>query len=368
MVRRFPMIAGIDFAGTVEQSSHPQWKTGDKVICTGWGMGETHLGAYAEKARVKGDWLVRLPRRNVGARRDGDRHRRFYRDARGARAGKAWPPRARAHCRHRRRGRGRVGCNRSAVEARLSRHRFHRPHVGDRLSPGYRRGCRAPYPGPPSTLRVVVELQHLVPTNRAASHRGGAGGACPASIRRAGCDAHHSRSRPGGRRGSPCRRPHRRPLHPPGGAGARRARSWSATSPRAARPTGCAGSPTGTPGLFYPAGTAVRHPRRPLAAERPDSWRRTPRRRRPRGPPSKVRNVALVGHAGVGQDHPGRGPARRHRSAAPGRPGRGRHDLPGHRGGRGPPAALGVPRRGHRRARRPPDHPAGHPGLAGLRR
>ncbi|MBR0959062.1 acrylyl-CoA reductase (NADPH) [Bradyrhizobium japonicum] len=61
VVRRFPMIAGIDFAGTVETSSHPQWKAGDKVVCTGWGMGETHLGAYAEKARVKGDWLVALP-------------------------------------------------------------------------------------------------------------------------------------------------------------------------------------------------------------------------------------------------------------------------------------------------------------------
>ena len=61
VVRRFPMIAGIDFAGSVEQSSHPQWKAGDKVICNGWGMGETHLGAYAEKARVSGDWLVRLP-------------------------------------------------------------------------------------------------------------------------------------------------------------------------------------------------------------------------------------------------------------------------------------------------------------------
>src|SRR4030081_3153072 len=61
VVRRFPMIAGIDFAGTVEQSSHPQWKAGDKVICTGWGMGETHLGAYAEKARVKGDCVLRLP-------------------------------------------------------------------------------------------------------------------------------------------------------------------------------------------------------------------------------------------------------------------------------------------------------------------
>lgn len=61
VVRRFPMIAGVDFAGTVEASSHPDWKAGDKVILNGWGLGETHLGAFAEKARVKGDWLVRLP-------------------------------------------------------------------------------------------------------------------------------------------------------------------------------------------------------------------------------------------------------------------------------------------------------------------
>jgi acrylyl-CoA reductase (NADPH) len=61
VVRRFPMIAGVDFAGTVETSSHPDWKAGDKVILNGWGLGETHLGAYAGKARVKGDWLVRLP-------------------------------------------------------------------------------------------------------------------------------------------------------------------------------------------------------------------------------------------------------------------------------------------------------------------
>jgi len=61
VVRRFPMIAGIDFAGTVETSSHPAWKSGDKVILNGWGLGETHLGAYGQKARVKGDWLVRLP-------------------------------------------------------------------------------------------------------------------------------------------------------------------------------------------------------------------------------------------------------------------------------------------------------------------
>jgi acrylyl-CoA reductase (NADPH) len=61
VVRRFPMIAGVDFAGTVLSSSHASWKPGDRVISNGWGLGETHLGAYAEKARVKGDWLVRLP-------------------------------------------------------------------------------------------------------------------------------------------------------------------------------------------------------------------------------------------------------------------------------------------------------------------
>jgi len=61
VVRRFPMIAGVDFAGTVESSSHPDWKPGDDVILNGWGLGETHLGAFAEKARVKGDWLVRRP-------------------------------------------------------------------------------------------------------------------------------------------------------------------------------------------------------------------------------------------------------------------------------------------------------------------
>ena len=59
VVRRFPMIPGIDFAGTVESSAHPGWRAGDKVILNGWGLGETHLGAFAQKARVKGDWLVR---------------------------------------------------------------------------------------------------------------------------------------------------------------------------------------------------------------------------------------------------------------------------------------------------------------------
>ncbi|WP_375459785.1 MDR family oxidoreductase [uncultured Enterovirga sp.] len=61
VVRRFPMVPGIDFAGVVEASSHPDHAPGDTVVLNGWGTGETHLGAYAERSRVKGDWLVPLP-------------------------------------------------------------------------------------------------------------------------------------------------------------------------------------------------------------------------------------------------------------------------------------------------------------------
>jgi acrylyl-CoA reductase (NADPH) len=61
VVRRFPMIPGVDLVGTVETSSNPEFKPGDAVVLNGWGLGETHLGAYAEKVRVKGDWLIPLP-------------------------------------------------------------------------------------------------------------------------------------------------------------------------------------------------------------------------------------------------------------------------------------------------------------------
>lgn len=61
VVRRFPMIPGIDFAGVVERSDHPDHRAGDAVILTGWGVGETHLGGYAELARVRGEWLVPQP-------------------------------------------------------------------------------------------------------------------------------------------------------------------------------------------------------------------------------------------------------------------------------------------------------------------
>ena len=61
VVRRFPLVPGIDFAGTVSESSNPAWRVGDRVILNGWGVGETHCGGLAQKARVKGEWLVALP-------------------------------------------------------------------------------------------------------------------------------------------------------------------------------------------------------------------------------------------------------------------------------------------------------------------
>jgi len=61
VVRRFPMIPGIDFAGTVSESTNPAWRAGDKVVLNGWGVGETHCGGLAELARVRGEWLVPLP-------------------------------------------------------------------------------------------------------------------------------------------------------------------------------------------------------------------------------------------------------------------------------------------------------------------
>ena len=61
LVRTYPHVPGIDFAGTVEASDDPRYKPGDKVVLTGWRVGEVHWGGYAEKARVKADWLVPLP-------------------------------------------------------------------------------------------------------------------------------------------------------------------------------------------------------------------------------------------------------------------------------------------------------------------
>ncbi|GGD30905.1 acryloyl-CoA reductase [Sinisalibacter lacisalsi] len=61
LVRSYPHVGGIDFAGTVEASDDPRYEPGDKVVLTGWRVGEVHWGGYAQKARVKADWLVPLP-------------------------------------------------------------------------------------------------------------------------------------------------------------------------------------------------------------------------------------------------------------------------------------------------------------------
>lgn len=63
VVRKFPLVPGIDLVGTVEESSHPAYQVGDQVILNGWGVGESHWGGLAQKARLKGDWLVPLPKR-----------------------------------------------------------------------------------------------------------------------------------------------------------------------------------------------------------------------------------------------------------------------------------------------------------------
>lgn len=61
VVRKFPMVPGIDVAGTVEHSEHAKWQVGDKVVLNGWGVGEGHWGGLSQYARLKGDWLVALP-------------------------------------------------------------------------------------------------------------------------------------------------------------------------------------------------------------------------------------------------------------------------------------------------------------------
>lgn len=61
VVRSFPMVPGVDLAGAVESSEHPDFAIGDRVVLNGWGVGELHWGGYAERARINGDWLVPLP-------------------------------------------------------------------------------------------------------------------------------------------------------------------------------------------------------------------------------------------------------------------------------------------------------------------
>ena len=61
VVRQWPMVPGIDGAGVVVASAHPDWRAGDRFVHNGWGVGETHWGCLSQRARLKGDWLVKLP-------------------------------------------------------------------------------------------------------------------------------------------------------------------------------------------------------------------------------------------------------------------------------------------------------------------
>ena len=145
VVRRFPMIPGIDFAGTRGSSSHPDWKPGDKVILNGWGLGETHLGAYAREGPRQRRLAGAAAGRHERARGHGDRHGRLHRDA--VRDG-AGAPRRRAGATGRssspvRRvasARSRSRCWRSSA----TRDRLDRPPAGGGLSegPGRRRDHR----------------------------------------------------------------------------------------------------------------------------------------------------------------------------------------------------------------------------------
>ena len=63
LIQSYPMVPGIDLAGTVEWSEHPAWRPGDRVVANGWGLGERHWGGYAGKCRLNGDWLIACPDR-----------------------------------------------------------------------------------------------------------------------------------------------------------------------------------------------------------------------------------------------------------------------------------------------------------------
>src|SRR5512132_3735490 len=142
LVKTYPHVPGIDFSGVVESSESPKFRPGDKVILTGWRVGEIHWGGYAGKARVKSEWLVPLPEGMTLRPGDGRGHGGVHRHARGHESRGAWAPAGeQGRCAHhrcqRRRGqrRGRV-----ARQPRISRRGGDRPTGYSRLSEGARRG------------------------------------------------------------------------------------------------------------------------------------------------------------------------------------------------------------------------------------
>jgi acrylyl-CoA reductase (NADPH) len=77
IIRKFPLIPGIDLAGKVLRSEDPHFQAGDRVVLNGYGLGEVHHGGYAERARVKSDWLIQLPEKHFNCRSHGDWHSRL---------------------------------------------------------------------------------------------------------------------------------------------------------------------------------------------------------------------------------------------------------------------------------------------------
>ena len=136
IIKSFPMVPGVDFAGTVVDSQHPGHRPGDKVLLNGWGVGESHTGGLSQRARVKGEWLMPLPEAFTPAQAmaigtagytamlsimalERSRHRAGRRRHRGDRRG----------------GRGRQHRRQPSRKARLSRPGQHRPAAGGRLPP-----------------------------------------------------------------------------------------------------------------------------------------------------------------------------------------------------------------------------------------
>ena len=179
-MRKFPTIAGIDMAGTVEASADARFKKGDKVIVHGYDMGVAHDGGYAEHVRVPADWVVRRPESmtafdamtlgTAGLHR-GTRDR--------AHAAQRPHARQRARGRDRRDRRRRLGRDRDPGEARLPRRRDHRQGRGGELPEGHRRqGSRAaavarPDQDPPARSR---DLRRAPSTTWAATS---CRGSCP---------------------------------------------------------------------------------------------------------------------------------------------------------------------------------------------
>jgi hypothetical protein len=102
VIRKFPMVPGIDLAGVVEASSHPSFRAGERVVLNGYGVGESHFGGLAERARVKGDWLVPIPtifttRQAMAIGTAGYRGRWRRRERRGGAPLPRWLPGRRLH-------------------------------------------------------------------------------------------------------------------------------------------------------------------------------------------------------------------------------------------------------------------------------